>query len=80
MVQAFTLIKDVKKKLDTWDERSQFKMKGVGNLSRSDLDSLVLYAQAFVRSNGQGFDGFMEPRGDIAKVLKGYGMIKEENQ
>ena len=32
MANAKQLIKDIDKELEKWDERSQFKLKGIGNL------------------------------------------------
>lgn len=40
---AVELEKLIDKKLDNWDERSCFTVKGVKNLSRSDMDTLQLY-------------------------------------
>ena len=47
--QAQKIIKDINKKILAWNERSQFTIKGVKNLSRADLDSLVLYAETYER-------------------------------
>lgn len=71
---AEKLIKDINSKITKWDERSQFTIKGVKNLSMSDLGTLQLYAETYIRSNGYGFPGLMKPRGDIAKVLESYGL------
>lgn len=72
------LIRDIKIKRDNWDERSQFKLKGVGNLSRADLDDLELYACACLNSSGYSFSPYREPSGDIKKILDAYG-IKERS-
>jgi hypothetical protein len=73
---SFLLIKDIKKKRDEWDERSQFKLKGVGNLSRSDLDDLDLYACACLDNGGYSFSPYRDPSGDIKKILDAYGIKK----
>lgn len=65
-----TLIEDITMLLEKWDEKSQFKLAGVGNLSLSDLDSLELYAREY---NGYNL---IEPRGDIAKILRAYNVMK----
>lgn len=72
-VNANKLIKDINKKKASWNERSQFKIKGVGNLSVSDLDQLELYAQTYI-SNGGSFTGLMEPFGEIREVLDAYDL------
>lgn len=36
------LRKDIAEKLAGWDERSNFTLAGVGNLSRSDLNTLLM--------------------------------------
>lgn len=71
---AEKLLRDIEKKILNWNERSMFRLKGVGNLSRADLDSLELYAQTYIRSGGYGFPGLMEPRGSIKEVLDKYGV------
>lgn len=73
MSNANTLINDINKKKESWNERSQFKLKGVGNLSVSDLDLLELYAQTYI-TNGGSFTGLMEPFGEIKEVLDAYGV------
>lgn len=74
VANAQKLLKDIDSKLSNWNERSQFRLKGVGNLSRADLDTLTLYAEAYIRSGGYGFPGLMEPRGSIKEVLDKYGV------
>lgn len=75
---AEKLIKDIEKKILNWNERSQFRLKGIGNLSRADLDSLELYANTYIRSGGYGFPGLMKPMGSIAEVLEKYGITAHE--
>ena len=77
MFKANQLIKDINKKLDNWDERSQFKIKGVGNLSRSDLDSCILYAETYMRIGG--ISGLITPRGDLKVILEAYGLEIVDN-
>lgn len=73
---AEKLIKDIDKKIRNWDERSQFKIKGVSNLSRADLDQMKLYAEFFIR-NGGSFSGLMKPMGSLKEVLDAYGITEE---
>lgn len=73
MKKAEKLIQDIDNKIRDWDEYSQFKLKGVGNLSVSDMDRLKLYAETYIR-NGGNFRGLMTPLGDNAKILKAYGL------
>lgn len=74
MKNAVKLINDIKGKIKNWNERSSFTLKGVKNLSISDLDTLQMYAEAYISSNGYGFDGLMEPLGNIKKVLDAYNI------
>lgn len=62
---------DIDNLLDKWNERSNFKIAGVSNLSRSDLDSILLYVDSW---DGSRFRGLMRPLGAVATVLKAYGM------
>jgi len=70
---AQKLLNDIEKKIRNWNERSMFTLKGVKNLSMSDLDTLELYATTFIRTGG--FYGLMEPRGAIAEVLTKYNIV-----
>lgn len=67
---------DIQKKLDNWNERSSFTLKGVKNLSRSDLDTMELYADTICRQGN--YYGLMKPLGSVATVLKAYGILEEE--
>jgi hypothetical protein len=72
---AVKLINDIDKKKSGWNERSQFKIKSVGNLSYGDLGALELYATQYISNAGKGIEGFrglMPPRGNIEKVLSKY--------
>lgn len=68
---AEKLIKDIEGKIAKWNERSQFTMKGVKNLSRADLDMLELYAKTYIQ-NGGSFNGLMEPMGEMKEVFEKY--------
>jgi hypothetical protein len=73
---AEKVMEDVRKKLASWNERSQFTMKGVKNLSRSDMDSITMYAEAIIR-NGN-YNCYMAPRGEVRDVLAAYGLAEKE--
>lgn len=73
--QAEKLIKDIEKKINNWNERSMFTLKGVKNLSRSDLDSIDMYSKHFIRNAGNGFYGLMNPSGSIEEVLHKYDIL-----
>lgn len=77
MKKAVKLINEIEKKISNWDEKNNFTIKGVKNLSISDLDTLKMYANAYIDSNGFSFNGLMEPLGDIKKVLDAYGIKAE---
>lgn len=74
---AEQLISDVENKIRNWDERSMFKIKGVGNLSRADLDSILLYSETFIRNYGN-FSGLMSPMGSVAEVFQKYRIEVED--
>ena len=63
------LIADVNKKIDRWNERSQFTLKGVRNLSRSDMDDLLMAADCFKRGNTE-----FRLYGDTLAVWEKYGL------
>ena len=58
----------LERKIDNWDERSCFTVCGVKNLSRSDMDDLILYTEHFIEYGY--FIGLRERLGRIAEVLK----------
>ena len=66
----------LERKIDNWDERSCFTVCGVKNLSRSDMDDLILYTEHFIEYGN--FIGLREPLGSIAEVLKNAD-LKGEN-
>lgn len=70
---AEQLLNDINEKKKKWDERSQFKLKGIGNLSLSDMDTLELYATTYI-CNGS-FCGLLKPLGAIAEVLTKYNIL-----
>jgi len=70
---AEKLLSDIQKKIQNWNERSSFTLKGVKKLSMADLETLELYADTYIRTGG--FYGLMEPRGAIAQVLAKYNIV-----
>lgn len=70
--KAQKVLNDVNKKIEAWNERSCFTLKGVRNLSRSDMDSLIMYAKAVIQYGN--YNCYMEPRGEIRNVLEAYGL------
>lgn len=69
MFRKEELLEEIERKLDKWDERSSFVIKGVRNLSRADLDTLELYATYSGR--------LMKPRGEVGEVLAKYGYVRD---
>lgn len=67
------LKRDISTKLNNWDERSSFTLKGVRNLSFSDLEDIKMYAEHYEVYGS--FRGLMEPMGQIKEVLDAYGII-----
>lgn len=72
--QLEKLESDIEKALDNWDERSQFKLGKVRNLSRADLDTLMLYCDV-IRMNGTHKGVLMNPLGYVGEVLRNYNLI-----
>jgi hypothetical protein len=68
---AQTLIKDCQTQMAKNEYRTS-TLKGIRNLSRSDLDILVLYAETFL-CNGDT-TGLMKLRGNAADVWIAYGL------
>lgn len=67
----------LERKIDNWDERSCFTVCGVKNLSRSDMDDLILYTEHFIEYGY--FIGLRESLGSIAEVLKNADLKGENN-
>lgn len=66
---------DIIEKLYSWDEVSMFKIGGVGNLSRSDLDMLLMYVDCIEKYGT--YEGYlMPPLGSMKKVLEVYGYVR----
>lgn len=72
---AERLMKDINKKKLQWDERSQFSIKGVKNLSMGDLGMIELYAEVYIKNGGHLFSDFMSPRGSVKEVLEKYDIV-----
>lgn len=72
MENAKTLLKDITNLRSNWDEYSNFRLKGVSNLSLSDIDTIELYANSYIETNGRSFSGYIEPDGAIKEVLDKY--------
>ena len=68
MTNKEKLRKDVEKALDSWDERSNFTLKGVRNLSFSDMQMIEMYLDL----DGQNL---RKPIGEIGQVFEAYGII-----
>ena len=75
MANAKQLIKDIDKELEKWDERSQFKLKGIGNLSLSDMEILKAYAKEFLQIGN--INHLIKPLGDKKEILAKYGIEKD---
>lgn len=66
MFKSQELLNDINRLWREWDERGNFTLKGVKNLSPSDLDTLKLYAET-------GGESLMTPLGEVGRVLEKYG-------
>lgn len=70
---AERLLRDVDKKVMSWNECSSFTMKGVKNLSFSDMEMLALYAETYL--NQGSINSLMRPFGGVGEVLVKYGLM-----
>lgn len=48
------------------------KLRGVENLTRADLDTIIMYCEYFIDNKTIG--GLMPPHGGVASVLKQIGL------
>lgn len=69
---ARKLKEDIGKAILRWNERSMFRLKGIGNLSRSDMDLLDFFADHYLR-NGNVRD--LLAYGGVKQVLEAYGLL-----
>lgn len=74
MNNALKLKADIAKSIANWDEYSQFTLKGVRNLSMSDMNILEMYADNYIQNGCTSFSGMMDPLGEIKEVLDAYGV------
>lgn len=72
---AQKLCKDINKNLNK-NEYNCRSFKGVKNLSVSDLESIKLYAEHFLKY--KSFRGLMTPLGNEKKVLIKYKLLPED--
>lgn len=79
MLNTEKLRKDVNKKIDNWNERSQFTLAGVKNLSRSDMDVLLLMCDLLdeVGADEHLIGTLILVSDDIMNILKKYGWEEE---
>lgn len=73
MYNAKVLLRDIDRLFMAWNEKSMFSIKGVKNLSVSDLETLQLYAEELLRTGN--LNSFMPPMGGIKTVLEKYELI-----
>lgn len=71
------LIKVIENKINTWNERSNFTIKGIKNISRSDLDTILLYINSYTKSSERNFGGLVPPTGYVKDVLDKFNIVIE---
>lgn len=76
MENAKKLLADVRKKLQFREDARTVTLKGVKNLSISDLETLELYAQTIIK-NGQYTGLLMKPLGGVGDVMEKYGLVEK---
>ena len=67
--------------IDSAKRKNEYRtstLKGVKNLSRSDLETIELYAETIDRTGGYSF--LREPAGAVREVLVKYGFIDKEEK
>lgn len=69
------LKKEIETKILKWNERSQFKLKGIGNLSMSDLDTLVFYADNAIQYPDDPEKGLLPLIGGLREIFISYGIL-----
>lgn len=75
MLNTKKLRNDINKKLDNWNERSQFTLGGVKNLSRSDMDILIMLCDMIdkVGIDEHLIDTVIMISPEIKNVIRQYG-------
>ena len=48
-------------------------LRGVSNVSRVDLDTIIMYCEYYI--NNKTIGGLMPPRGSVASVLRKVGIV-----
>ena len=76
--KANKLIQEVNAKL-MQVEHNVGTFKGIKNLSVSDLDSIVMYAEKYIENGGTGFSGMIQPMGEVKEVLDKCGLVEKNN-
>lgn len=71
MLDVKKLRNDIQKKLNAWNERSSFTLKGVKNLSRSDMSTLLMFCDQY---DATGSVSGCLLRGSLKNVLYKYGL------
>lgn len=62
---------DIETKLDKWDERSMFTLRGAGNLTRSDMDTLLMCCDWYEKYGS--LNGLAYFSREVKRVLEKYG-------
>lgn len=74
------LLKTITDKKCSWNEYSTFTIKGVKNLSLSDLDTIELYCLEYLNSGEKHFGELSFPLGLVKDVLDKFNIgVKEKS-
>lgn len=71
MLNSKKLRKDINSRLDAWNERAMFTLNGIKYLSRSDMDTLLMFCDLYERSGS--LSGYLLV-GGVKEVLISYGL------
>lgn len=73
-MDAEKLTKDIYEKIDNWDERSQFTLAGIKNLSMSDLETLIMFCNEYKKYGSLRGYWVNKP---MKTILEKYGWMGE---
>lgn len=71
MLDTSKLRNDINRKVDNWNERSQFTLAGIKNLSFSDMETLFLLCDEYDNHHHSLDAHYINP--DMTKILNKYG-------
>lgn len=68
------LRKDIRQRLDKWNERSTFKISGVKNVTRADMDTLIMCCDYYDEHGSLDGLSYFSPQ--VKQLLIIYGALE----